>query len=54
VTPRNITASTTNKQAQLDKFKEAARKHEADESEVAWEAKLKRIAKQKPAPQKAD
>lgn len=30
---------------QSDKFKEAARKHEADESEAAWEAKLKKIAK---------
>lgn len=30
---------------QADKFKEAARKHEADESEAAWEARLKKVAK---------
>jgi hypothetical protein len=38
------------KQTQADKFKEAARKHEADESEAAWEGRLKKIAKAKPAP----
>jgi hypothetical protein len=35
-------------QSQADKFKEAARKHEADESEAAWEAKLKKVVKHKP------
>ena len=34
--------------SQLDKFKEAARKAEADEDESAWEARLKKIAKHKP------
>ncbi len=33
---------------QLDKFKDAARKVEADEDETAWEARLKKIAKHKP------
>lgn len=46
----NTDRKTTN---QSNKFIETARKHEADENEAAWEAKLKRIAKQKPAPQKA-
>lgn len=40
------------KQTQLDKFKEAARKHGADESEQRWDEKLKMIAKAKPAPEK--
>jgi hypothetical protein len=32
---------------QSDKFKEAAREHEADEDEGRWEERLKKIAKQK-------
>jgi hypothetical protein len=39
--------------SQADKFKEAARKHQADESEAAWEARLKKIAKAKPVEKKA-
>ena len=38
--------------SQADKFKEAARKHEADESEATWEARLKKIVKHKPVPEK--
>jgi hypothetical protein len=37
---------------QSDKFKEAARKHEADEDEKRWEDRLKKIAK--PQPEKHD
>ena len=37
---------------QLDKFKEAAREHGADESEAHWDERLKRVAKVKPAPEK--
>jgi hypothetical protein len=33
---------------QSDKFKEAAREHEADEDEKRWEKRLKRVAKHKP------
>lgn len=33
---------------QADKFKEAAREHEADEDETRWEERLKKIAKVKP------
>jgi hypothetical protein len=33
---------------QSDKFKEAAREHEADEDEKRWEERLKKIAKAKP------
>ncbi|HMT40534.1 MAG TPA: hypothetical protein PKC48_03335 [Sphingorhabdus sp.] len=36
---------------QLAKFKEAARKAEADEDEAAWEARLKKVAKHKPVKQ---
>jgi hypothetical protein len=32
---------------QSEKFKEAAREHEADEDEARWEERLKKIAKQK-------
>ena len=34
---------------QLDKFKEAAREHGADESEVQWDERLNRVVKAKPA-----
>ena len=34
--------------SQADKFKEAAREHEADEDEARWEERLKKVAKQKP------
>jgi hypothetical protein len=45
---------TDKKQSQLDKFKEAAREHEADEDEVRWEERLKKIAKAKPEPGKPE
>ena len=37
---------------QIDKFKEAARGHEADEDEARWDERLKKIAKAKPEPDK--
>lgn len=40
--------------SQLDKFKEAAREHEADEDETHWDERLKKIAKAKPAPEKPE
>ena len=48
-----MTAMTTNNQSgcaksQLDKFKEAAREHEADEDEARWDARLTKVAKAKP------
>ena len=39
---------------QLDKFKEAARELEADESEQHWDERLKRVVKGKPQPAKGD
>lgn len=39
--------------SQIEKFKEAAREHEADEDEARWDERLKKVAKQKPAPSKA-
>ena len=43
------TKSTTfpTDKAQLDKFKEAAREHGADESEAHWDERLRRIEKAK-------
>lgn len=38
----------TDKRSQSDKFKEAAREHEADEDEARWEERLKKVAKAKP------
>lgn len=32
---------------QIDKFKQAAREHEADEDEARWDERLKKIAKSK-------
>lgn len=45
---------TDPKPSQLDKFKEAAREHGADEDEAKWDEKLKRIAKVKPKPGTSD
>lgn len=38
---------------QIDKFREVARELECDESEEAFERKLKKIAKEKPADKSA-
>lgn len=38
----------TEKKAQADKFKEAAREHGADEDEQRWEERLKKVAKAEP------
>jgi hypothetical protein len=40
--------------SQLDKFKEAARDLECDEDEARWDERLKKVAKQKPAPEKPE
>jgi len=42
----------TEKKSQSDKFKDAAREHGADEDEVRWEDRLKRVVKVKPKPEK--
>jgi hypothetical protein len=39
---------------QIDKFKEAAREHDADEDESHWDERLKKIAKAKPAPERPE
>lgn len=33
--------------SQLDKFKQAAREHEADEDETRWDERLKKLVKPK-------
>lgn len=43
-----------NKPSQLDKFKEAAREIGADEDEARWDARLRKIAKAKPKPEKPE
>ncbi len=40
--------------SQSDKFKEAARELDCDESEEHWDATLKKIAKVKPEPEKPE
>ena len=42
----------TTEKTQADKFKQAAREHEADEDEARWEERLRKIAKAKPEPEK--
>ena len=44
----NNKATGTAPKSQSDKFKEAAREHEADEDEKRWEDRLKRVVKAKP------
>ena len=46
----DVTARPT--ESQGDKFREAARAAECDPDEARWDAKLKRVAKQRPAPGK--
>jgi hypothetical protein len=41
-------------QTQADKFKEAARELECDEDEAHWDERLKKVARQKPAPEKLE
>ena len=43
--------SDDHKATQLDKFKEAAREHGADDSEKHWDERLKRVVKAKPKPE---
>jgi hypothetical protein len=38
---------TEKPKTQSDKFKEAAKEHEADEDESRWEERLRKVAKQK-------
>lgn len=45
---------TDSKQSQLDKFKKAARDHEADEDEARWDDRLRKVVKVKPAPEKPE
>lgn len=35
-------------ESQLDKFKKAAREHEADEDETRWDERLKKLVTAKP------
>lgn len=41
-------------ETQADKFKEAARELKCDEDEARWDERLKKVAKQKPAPEKRE
>lgn len=38
-------ATQSDSKSQSDKFKEAAREHEADEDEAHWEERLRKVAK---------
>jgi hypothetical protein len=40
--------------SQVERFKAAARDLECDEDEARWDATLKKVAKQKPAPDKPE
>ena len=44
--------SRNDEKSQSDKFKEAAREHEADEDEARWEDRLRKLAKAKPEDKK--
>jgi len=45
---------TDPKPTQLDKFKEAAREHGADEDEARWDERLGKLVKVKPKPEKPE
>jgi hypothetical protein len=40
--------------SQSDKFKNAAREAECEEDEARWEERLRKVAKQKPEPEKPE
>ncbi len=40
--------------SQSDKFKQAARELDCDEDEARWDERLRKVAGQKPAPEKPD
>ena len=44
----------TSDKPQIEKFKQAARDHGADEDEARWDERLKKLAKAKPAPEKPE
>jgi hypothetical protein len=44
----NGTRKLTDKQTQIDKFKQAARDLECDPDEARWEDKLRKVVKPKP------
>lgn len=46
------TTPTKPPDTQLERFKEAARDLECDEDEARWDERLKKVAKQKPEPDK--
>lgn len=52
MTQRTTTPGTA--ESQIDKFKEAARELETDDSEAAFDAKLKKVAKSKRPEKKAE
>ncbi len=45
---------TDKDKSQLDKFKEAAREHGADEDEARWDARLRKVVKHRPHPEKPE
>lgn len=47
---KKTTPTISDEISQLDKFKDAARKHEADQDESRWDERLKRLVKVKPKP----
>lgn len=47
-------SSTSDDRTQSDKFKDLAREVEADEDEARWDERLKKVAGQKPPPDKPE
>ena len=47
-------AIPTRGDTQSDKFKATARELECDEDEARWDERLKKVARQKPAPEKPE
>ena len=48
------TAPQHDETSQAERFRQAARDLECDEDEARWHATLKKVAKQKPAPEKPE
>jgi len=54
MTPQKPTSSEIKPATQLERFAELARALECDEDDAAFDAKLRKVAKHKPVPEKPE
>ncbi len=52
--PKHIESSKKRPAGQVERFQQAARELECDEDEGRWDERLRKVAKQRPAPDKPE